>query len=188
MHVCSGTNLKTDVIFSKQEESDLKKIGSIAAFLSLFGAGSAVAVPVNAVVELDGFAYDLSLTSGNYETNSALLESQVWFGDSELSGDLALAVGTQLGFGFGTQPIYGPAFAYSVVSGGTIAIGSALNSNQTSVFNYLELVDRTTPSGTSFVFANSVTALPVPLPASALLLGAGFAGLGMVARRRRKPA
>lgn len=89
----------------------MKKIGSIAAFLSLFGAGSAVAVPVNAVVELDGFAYDLSLTSGNYETNSALLESQVWFGDSELSGDLALAVGTQLGFGFGTQPIYGPAFA-----------------------------------------------------------------------------
>ena len=165
----------------------MKKFGIIAAFLGLFGAGSALAVPASAIVEYDGFSYDLSLTTGNYNTNAQLLESQVWYGDGTLATELAALLGDDLGYGFGTQPNYGPTFAYALLSSDTIVMGSALNSSQLATFNYLEFVDQTSPVGTSFVFANSVTALPVPLPASILLFAAGFAGLGMVSARRRKP-
>ena len=145
----------------------------IAFGLTWIAGGEARAV----VITVDSQSYQMTVVTGVAQGFDDLLMSQPWFGDSDLAGEFALALGDQLG-----RP-------------NTYLFGSLIG----PVF-----IDGFSPTGEWFVrffeptgvvsspvtfFRSDVTAVAVavalPVPASVTLMLVGLAGLGLAVRRRR---
>ena len=133
------------------------------------------------VINVNGIDYDVySLYGVHYPDEVSLFESQVWWGDSDLARDFALAVSATSGVGSNFD-VYGPYIGYAhqlddgrgwdwVDAWLQTPSGGADPNPPGDPFNY------------RFAFAERVS---VPEPTTLALLGLGLFGMGL-ARRRRK--
>ncbi len=151
------------------------RIGAIALAISITGSFANAATFTLG----SGAEYDVQLVTGTFLDNQALLESQVFFGNSTLAAELAGAVFNTLGTpnSLFAQPI-GPFFVTSrsltTIFGAAFAGGIFGNSIQAPNFQTTQ----------NLTFATVTIPAAVPLPASALLLLS--TGLGLFTLRRRK--
>lgn len=155
----------------------MKTIKNFALAASVFAASASASVA--ATFAVNGTEYDVTTFTGFYDDNAALLQSQVWWGNSNLAGEFAVAVGDALGVPncYGSE---GPYFAWEA-------------SVSSVTFDYLDngvtlSSGGTTGLGSTAVFAVATEMSPVPLPAGVLLLVTGLGAVAAVKRRSKRGA
>ena len=139
-----------------------------------------------ATVSVDGDDYALTTDFINYSDNSALLQSQDWWGDAALAEKLALASANVLprqnsGYQYGGND-YGAFFAYkNYPNGGKLFTAIAVYNYTTGL---VEIDDTSFQSTRAFLSSGSrvlaiadVSAVPLPAGLPLMLLGLGTLGI-----------
>ncbi len=145
----------------------------VALGLTGIAGGEARAV----VITVDSQSYQMTTVTGVAQGFDDLLMSQPWFGDFDLAGEFALALGDQLGrpntYLFGSQ--IGPIFIDGFSPTGEWFV---------RFFEPTGVVS----SSVSFFRDDGIAvavAVALPVPASVTLMLVGLAGLGLAVRHRR---
>ncbi len=163
----------------------LAKVIATGLVASALCVGAATAATVQ--VTYNSVVYDVTTYSGSFDSNSALLESQVWWGDAAAAQDFAALVGSALGYPNDCfyQDYCGPDFAYQLVqdpSPPNYTIGYVFRQSDQSVVAWHPA---TVSTARTYAIA---TLAPVPLPAGGVLMVTALAGLAGLRRRKRQTA
>jgi len=160
---------------------------TIAAGLVASGLCVGAATATTVQVTYNSVVYDVTTMTGSFDNNSALLESQVWWGDATAAQAFAGLVGSALGYPNSCfyQDYCGPDFAYQLVqdpSPPNYTIGYVFRESDQSVVNWYPATPST---GRTYAIASVA---PVPLPAGGVLMVTAVAGLAGLRRRKRQAA
>jgi PEP-CTERM motif len=155
-----------------------KTILSMIAVAALAGPLAANAIPVNT----SAGTYDFTVVEDNFSDISGLLLSQVWWGNSALASEFALATASALGvsalnssiFGVNTGPLFAICTNQCLFGNSTFPLQGWLSTGPVSINAY-----GTDNRGHAYAIAKKV-----PEPGSLALLGLGLIALGFARRRR----
>ena len=157
---------------------------TLAVGLLAAGLGATAATATTVQVSYNNVAYDVTTITGTFDNNTALLESQVWWGDAAAAQAFAGLVGDALGYpnSYNSSGGAGPDFAYEIgqdPSPPPYTHGYVFRQSDQSVVGYYP----PTPSTATYAVA---TLAPVPLPAGGVLMVTALAGLAGLRRRKRQ--
>ena len=145
--------------------------GTAASIMTLSVVDVAKAVQIN----LGGTDYNITTTTGTYGDLQTTLESQPWWGSSELAEEGAGDLGASLGFPNGL----GPYFAYERTA--TSTRGWSFDDEDNAAIG-IGVFD---PGGFSATRTWAITEAVASVPEPASLLGlAAVAGIGLATRRK----
>lgn len=164
---------------------NLKTLAATALVL-IFGFSAPIyASVIQSNVTINGEEWEVSILETTFNDQSALLQSQPWWGDFGLASEFVLAFGIPDGTANIPSGLIGPYFAYQVGIGprpDAILSSAQLFTSPVDTFAGGIIRD----AGDRFRYAVAVQVAPVPLPAGLPLLLTGLvAFLGLRKRKMR---